>query len=153
MPDEVNVSPPHEELDEDTKALHAMGYAQELSRSMSRFSNFAISFTIISILSGCLTLYGYGLNHGGPPTMLWGWLIVGVIVIFVAMSMAESLLVLPHGRRSLLLGRQARAGKDGAGVVLVRRLVQPARADRRHGRHQFRVCVLRLRVPQRVHGQ
>ncbi len=66
-----------------------MGYAQELNRSMSRFSNFAISFTIISILSGCLTLYGYGLNHGGPPTMLWGWLLVGTIVIFVAMSMGE----------------------------------------------------------------
>jgi amino acid transporter len=66
-----------------------MGYAQELSRRMGRFSNFAISFTIISILSGCLTLYGYGLNHGGPPTMLWGWLLVGTIVIFVAMSMGE----------------------------------------------------------------
>ena len=56
-----------------------MGYAQELDRSMSRFSNFAVSFTIISILSGCLTLYGYGLLHGGPPVMLWGWLLVGVI--------------------------------------------------------------------------
>jgi amino acid transporter len=90
VPDELNTSPPPGEvLDQDTKDLHAMGYAQELNRSMSRFSNFAISFTIISILSGCLTLYGYGLNHGGPPTMLWGWLIVGVIVIFVAMSMGE----------------------------------------------------------------
>ena len=29
---------------EDVKVLHGMGYAQELSRSMSRFSNFAISF-------------------------------------------------------------------------------------------------------------
>ncbi len=66
-----------------------MGYAQELDRSMSRFSNFAVSFTIISILSGCLTLYGYGLLHGGPPVMLWGWLFVGVMVIFAGMSMAE----------------------------------------------------------------
>ena len=33
---------------------------------MSGFSNFAVSFTIISILSGCLTLYGYGMNTGGP---------------------------------------------------------------------------------------
>ena len=90
MPDELNTSPPAREvLDQDTKDLHEMGYAQELKRSMSRFSNFDISFTIISILSGCLTLYGYGLNHGGPPTMLWGWLLVGVIVIFVAMSMGE----------------------------------------------------------------
>jgi hypothetical protein len=36
----------------DTERLHQMGYAQELHRGLSRFSNFAISFTIISILSG-----------------------------------------------------------------------------------------------------
>jgi amino acid transporter len=56
---------------------------------MSRFSNFAISFTIISILSGCLTLYSFGLQHGGPPTMLWGWLLVGTLVLFAGLSMAE----------------------------------------------------------------
>ena len=33
---------------EDIKVLHGMGYAQELDRSMSKFSNFAISFSIIS---------------------------------------------------------------------------------------------------------
>ncbi|MDX6334262.1 MAG: hypothetical protein QOG05_1602, partial [Streptosporangiaceae bacterium] len=44
-------------LSEDEQALHQMGYAQELRRRMSGFSNFAVSFTIISILSGCLTLY------------------------------------------------------------------------------------------------
>ena len=79
---------PARELTDEEK-LHQMGYAQELHRGMSRFNNFAISFTIISILSGCLTLYGFGLQHGGPPTMLWGWLLVGVIVLFVGMSMAE----------------------------------------------------------------
>jgi amino acid permease (GABA permease) len=78
-----------EQLDEDTRKLHELGYAQELDRGMSRFSNFAVSFTIISILSGCLTLYGYGLLHGGPPVMLWGWLLVGTLVIFAGMSMAE----------------------------------------------------------------
>ena len=56
---------------------------------MSGFSNFAISFTIISILSGCLTVYQYGLLHGGPPVMNWGWLFVGVMVIFAGLSMAE----------------------------------------------------------------
>ena len=90
MPDEMSASPPvREELDQDTKDLHAMGYAQELDRSMSKFSNFAVSFTIISILSGCLTLYGYGLLHGGPPVMLWGWLLVGTLVIFAGMSLGE----------------------------------------------------------------
>ena len=66
-----------------------MGYAQELERSMSGFSNFAVSFTIISILSGCLTLYGFGLQHGGPPVMLWGWLLVGTLVLFAGLSMGE----------------------------------------------------------------
>ena len=76
-------------LDEDTKKLHELGYAQVLDRRMSGFSNFAISFTIISILSGCLTVYQFGLLHGGPPVMNWGWLFVGVIVIFAGLSMAE----------------------------------------------------------------
>lgn len=91
MTDQVPTSPPvsSHEVDEDTRTLHELGYAQELRRSMSGFNNFAISFTIISILSGCLTLYGYGLQHGGPPTMLWGWLIVGTLVLFAGLSMAE----------------------------------------------------------------
>jgi len=80
-------APPH--LDEDTKRLHELGYAQELDRKMSGFSNFAISFTIISILSGCLTVYQYGLLHGGPPVINWGWLFVGVMVIFAGLSMGE----------------------------------------------------------------
>jgi amino acid transporter len=90
VPDDMSASPPvREELDQDTKDLHSMGYAQELDRSMSKFSNFAVSFTIISILSGCLTLYGYGLLHGGPPVMLWGWLLVGGLVILAGMSLGE----------------------------------------------------------------
>src|SRR5881392_2020008 len=56
---------------------------------MSGFSNFAISFTIISILSGTLTLYGTGLNYGGPVMEAYGWPIVSVFVIIVALGMAE----------------------------------------------------------------
>ena len=56
----------------DERRLHELGYAQELRRRMSGFSNFAVSFTIISILSGCLTLYGYGMNTGGPAMITWG---------------------------------------------------------------------------------
>ena len=47
---------------EDERRLHELGYAQELMRRMSGFSNFAVSFTIISILSGCLTLYYFGMD-------------------------------------------------------------------------------------------
>ena len=75
--------------EKDRRMLHALGYAQELSRSMGGFSNFAISFTIISILSGTLTLYGTGLNYGGPVMEAYGWPIVSVFVIIVGLGMAE----------------------------------------------------------------
>jgi amino acid transporter len=76
-------------LDKDRRMLHALGYAQELRRGMSGFSNFAISFTIISILSGTLTLYGTGINYGGPVQEAYGWPIVSVFVIIVGLGMAE----------------------------------------------------------------
>ncbi len=56
---------------------------------MSGFSNFAVSFTIISILSGCLTLYGTGMTDGGPVIITWGWPFVGMMTLFVGLAMAE----------------------------------------------------------------
>jgi amino acid permease (GABA permease) len=79
----------HAPHDPDVRRLHELGYAQELRRGMSGFSNFAVSFTIISILSGCLTLYGFGMNTGGPVVITWGWLFVGVMTLFVGLAMAE----------------------------------------------------------------
>src|SRR6478672_11757869 len=69
--------------------LHALGYAQELRRGMSGFSNFAISFTIISILSGTLTLYYQGLNNGGFVIQAYGWPLVSFFVLIVGLGMAE----------------------------------------------------------------
>jgi amino acid transporter len=97
----------------DTERLHQLGYAQELNRTMSKFSNFAISFTIISILSGCLTLYGFGLQHGGPPTMLWGWLIVGVLVLFAGFSMAEICSAYPTAGGLYYWAAKLAPGKSG----------------------------------------
>ena len=76
-------------LSSDEETLHQLGYAQELRRRMSGFSNFAVSFTIISILSGCLTLYGTAMNVGGPVMIIWGWLGVGIMTLFVGLAMAE----------------------------------------------------------------
>ncbi|MCW2715085.1 MAG: amino acid permease, partial [Frankiales bacterium] len=83
------VGGPSAAVDEDARRLNELGYAQELKRNMSAFSNFAVSFTIISILSGCLTLYGFGLNTGGPAVIVWGWPIVGLMTLFVGLAMAE----------------------------------------------------------------
>ncbi len=74
---------------EDERRLHELGYAQELMRRMSGFSNFAVSFTIISILSGCLTLYYFGMDEGGPAIIVWGWPIVGIMTLMVGLAMAE----------------------------------------------------------------
>ena len=76
-------------LDDDAKALAELGYTQELRRGMSAFSNFAISFSIISILAGCITSYRIALISGGPSALTLGWLIVGVMVLAVALAMAE----------------------------------------------------------------
>ena len=76
-------------LTEDEKRLHQLGYAQELFRAMSAFRNFAISFTIISVLAGCLTSFYLAFQWGGPVAVTWGWVIVGVFTTFVALSMAE----------------------------------------------------------------
>ena len=101
------------QMDQDTADLHEMGYAQELNRSMSKFSNFAVSFTIISILSGCLTLYGYGLLHGGPPVMLWGWLLVGTLVIFAGMSLGEICSAFPTAGGLYYWSAKLAPGKSG----------------------------------------
>ncbi|GGU40362.1 amino acid permease [Lentzea flava] len=82
-------SPPTAGRSADEQRLHELGYAQELSRTMSGFSNFAVSFTIISILSGCLTLYGFGMNTGGPALIVWGWPFVGLMTLIVGLAMAE----------------------------------------------------------------
>jgi amino acid transporter len=75
--------------DEDAQLLHRLGYAQVLFREMGGFSNFAISFTIISILAGCLTSYFIAFGNGGPIAVTWGWLIVGFFVVLVALAMGE----------------------------------------------------------------
>lgn len=87
MSDEVDS--PMASRSADEERLHELGYAQELSRTMSGFSNFAVSFTIISILSGCLTLYGFGMNTGGPALIVWGWPFVGLMTLVVGLAMAE----------------------------------------------------------------
>ena len=73
----------------DEQTLGRFGYAQELFRNMGGFSNFAISFSIISILTGCVTLFGYGLEMGGPLEMGLGWPIATVFTLALAASMAE----------------------------------------------------------------
>ncbi len=69
--------------------LEALGYKQELARDMGAFQNFALSFSIISVLTGAVTLYGDGIRNGGPLVMLVGWPLVAVFTVFVGLSLGE----------------------------------------------------------------
>ncbi|MDO0916432.1 amino acid permease [Streptomyces sp. DT2A-34] len=75
-------------LDDDA-TLHAMGYPRKLTRRFQAFDNFAISFTIINIISGIFSGFGFGLNAGGPSVLVFGWIGVSVMVLFVGAAMAE----------------------------------------------------------------
>jgi amino acid transporter len=74
---------------QDIRDLERLGYAQQLFREMGGFSNFAISFSIISVLTGAVLLYGYGLKFAGPIVNSVGWPLVSVLTLCVAASMAE----------------------------------------------------------------
>jgi amino acid transporter len=74
---------------EDEAHLARLGYKQDLNRSWSGFSNFAISFSIISILAGCFTSFALGWNNGGPAAIAWGWPILTVFILIIGMCMSE----------------------------------------------------------------
>jgi amino acid transporter len=75
--------------EKDAEELAKLGYKQELLREMGAFSNFALSFSIISILTGGVVLYGHGLKYGGPFVMTVGWPLVALMTLTVAASLAE----------------------------------------------------------------
>lgn len=73
----------------DKSHLHKMGYAQELSRRMSGFSNFAISFSIICILAGGITAFPLGLSAMGGASIGVGWLAGGTLALIVSIAMGQ----------------------------------------------------------------
>jgi amino acid transporter len=92
MPEARDPAPQREgaaTLTEDEEHLARLGYKQELNRTWSGFSNFAISFSIISILAGCFTTFGQGFNNGGPVAISWGWPIVSAFILLIGFTMSE----------------------------------------------------------------
>ena len=76
-------------MTEDEKVLHGMGYAQELSRRMGGFQNFAISFSIICILAGGITSFPLAMATGGGFEAGIGWLVGGIFALIVAASLGQ----------------------------------------------------------------
>jgi amino acid transporter len=83
----TQAGPPIE--DDDEKRLAELGYKQELRRKWSGFSNFAISFSIISILAGCFTTFGQAWMNGGPIAISWGWPLISIFILIIGFCMSE----------------------------------------------------------------
>jgi amino acid transporter len=78
-----------EPMGADEQRLADLGYKQELFRGWSAFTNFAISFTIISVLAGCFTAFAFAWQNGGPIAVSIGWPVLCFFVLMVGFSMAE----------------------------------------------------------------
>jgi amino acid transporter len=88
----METSPPHNqnaEIADDIQTLHRLGYAQELARCLSGFSNFAISLSIICILAGGLTSFHIGFGSVGGAAIGIGWPLACLFSLAVALTMGQ----------------------------------------------------------------
>jgi amino acid transporter len=83
------------DLTEDERTLHRLGYAQELHRGMSAFSNFAISFSIICIVAGGVTSFHIGFCSVGGAAIGFGWPLFCLFSLVVALTMAQAASAFP----------------------------------------------------------
>ena len=67
---------------------NSFGYKEELSRSMNGFSSFAVSFSLISVLTGIFANFNFGYQQAGSAIIL-SWILVAVGQFLVALVMSR----------------------------------------------------------------
>jgi amino acid transporter len=72
----------------DVRDLEKFGYKQELRRTLSVYSSFAVAFSYISPSTGIFTLFILGIALAGP-FFYWSWPIVVVGQLLIALNFAE----------------------------------------------------------------
>src|SRR5215472_5214771 len=77
-----------EQIRLDAEHLATFGYKQELRRTLSIISNFAVAFSYISVSTGIFALFYLGLGYGGPA-FIWSWPLVIFGQLLVALGFAE----------------------------------------------------------------
>jgi len=100
----------------DKQVLHKLGYAQELSRRMSGFSNFAISFSIICILAGGISAFPAAFNALGSGGAFLIWLVGGILALSVAFGMGQIASSFPTAGGPIT-GAHTSAGNSGVGQL------------------------------------
>lgn len=76
-------------------ALAKMGYTSEMPRNLSMMSILGLSFAIMAVPFGLSTTFYITLTDGQSVTILWGWVLVSLISIGIAASLAEICAVFP----------------------------------------------------------
>src|ERR1700709_253171 len=130
----------------DEQRLAELGYKQSLNRAWSGFSNFAISFTIISVLAGCFTTYGQAWNNGGPIAISIAWPLISIPILIIGFCMSELVSAYPTAGGIYWAARRP-------GLGLVHRVVQPDRAGRRARLGRLRRGNLPQRDPQPLRSE
>ncbi|KAI9646362.1 hypothetical protein NHQ30_004352 [Ciborinia camelliae] len=77
------------EADTDEEILGSLGYKQEFKRELSIWSSFSVSFACLGLLPSIASSLGFNLAYTGPAGSVWGWLVAGILIQFVALAMAE----------------------------------------------------------------
>lgn len=89
----------------DEATLASFGYKQELSRKLHFGSLWAVAFSTISITTGIVLNYGFGLENFGPAA-IWTWPVAVVGQLFVAFVIAELGTRIPLAGYSYQWGRR-----------------------------------------------
>jgi len=72
-----------------------MGYKSELPRNLSMLSVLGLSFAIMAVPYGLSTTMYITLTDGQSVTILWGWVLISLISVSIAASLAEICAVYP----------------------------------------------------------
>ncbi|KAH7390474.1 polyamine transporter TPO5 [Pyrenochaeta sp. MPI-SDFR-AT-0127] len=75
--------------------LESLGYKAELKRTRSTMQVAFMSFVLASIPYGLATQLYFPILGGGPVVIVWGWLVVSIIIVCVAVSLGEITSVYP----------------------------------------------------------
>lgn len=73
----------------DETRLQYLGYKQELTRTLTRLTNYGMALSAVGVSITVTSLFGYGLITGGPVIMVWGWVVVAFFTLFIALGLAE----------------------------------------------------------------
>ena len=74
---------------QDVFRLEDLGYRQELKRSFSRLETFGVAFSIMGVVPSIASTIIYSLPYGGPVSMIWGWALSSVLIMFIGLAMVS----------------------------------------------------------------